>query len=657
MKKYVSFVIACLSMMIGVAEPARGTWPLPSAEPWSNVILSPHDQITDLFTSVVQPIGDILLGGNEGDPVVAIESGVISFSSYHYSPTWRTSFGGSDLAALTKEIMAMPGADQKAINIIICITNSTGARVWYAGLAPDQPLPKTGLKLEAGQVIGRLGHAYPNLPPNVSIQGANWAGTNRILVLLGSPYPPLVIQKPKSRSDRVTRALLLKDVDVFWNALTSYYPGLYDQTSQISLEASLSDFRKAIPSDGLTIGEFANRLRTFMHLFSDNHMSLWETYNPEDAVYLPVEIGAIDGKLFIVSSQVKALPVGARITTLDGTPAERVIDFVWTQVGRSDGNLGNWERESLSRNAGRFWVNTSAHRAGDKIGIVLSDGSKTTVALGKLPVSGQTDWWARTDKVTKSRGTRIPGFEDTANIVIRRISPDIDAITLYSFDWTDVEKDEIDRYFSADQNQLPANIILDLRNNPGGEELTQWNFDGYFIKQELRPFEYKTVLQKKISTDGGAGNFIDGDDKTFGDYVLRDNGTWRANPKPTEIITARKNPSFNGRLIILTSGTTGSAAFDSARLLKAGAQAILIGRPGPHGTNRMIAEKFAQVYLPTSGVNLGIPMVKMVTEKDGEAGPAKQLSIDYPVEISLDAVLGKNDPEWDLALKIIGSSK
>ena len=166
----------------------------------------------------------------------------------------------------------------------------------------------------------------------------------------------------------------------------------------------------------------------------------------------------------------------------------------------------------------------------------------------------------------------------------------------------------------------------------------------------------RPLCKKKISANGGASNFIDGDEKTFGNYVLSDDGTYRSGPKPDEMLMPR-NSLFNGRLVILTSGTTGSAAFDSARLLKAGAHAILVGRPGPHGTNRMIAEKFAQVYLPASGVNLGIPMVKFVTEKDGETGPAKPMVIDYPVEISLDAVLGKTDPEWDLAMEIIGLRK
>jgi len=204
-KIVVVVVITCLSMMSGAAEPARGTWPLPSAEPWSNVILSPHDQIKNPYTSVMEPFGSVLLGGEDGYPVVAIESGVISFSRYHYSPTWHTSFDDSDLADLTKEIVAMPGADQTAIHITLSITNLNGVKVYYSGLSPDQPLPKTGLKVDAGQIIGRLGHAYPNLPANLDIQEANWAGQNRILELLGSPYPPLVIQKPKSRSDRVTR--------------------------------------------------------------------------------------------------------------------------------------------------------------------------------------------------------------------------------------------------------------------------------------------------------------------------------------------------------------------------------------------------------------------------------------------------------------------
>lgn len=655
-KNFLFLAIFFLPISAIAGEPVDGTWPLPAEEPWFNVISTPHDQIKNQFTSAMEPLGNILLGGNEGDPVVAIESGVISFSGYNYHPTWRTSFGDHDLADITKEIAAIPGADPAAIHIMISITNSSGSKIYYSGLSPVDPLPKTGLKVSAGQVIGSLGHAYPNLMPNLSIQGSNWSGQNRILTLLGSPYPPLQIQKTKSRSEIVSRDVLLKDIDVFWSTLMNYYPGLYDMTPQSSLEAALSELRKMIPAEGLTIGEFANRLRIFIRLFSDNHMSIRESYTPEDAVFLPIEIGAIDRKLYIVSSQIKLLPVGAQIASLDGMTVEQVIDTAWIQVGRSDGKLGNWERESLSRNVGRFWVNASGHHAGDKIIIELSDGSNSTVTLSKQPVSGQTDWWTRTRNMTQSRGIKIPGFEDTPNIVFRRISPNTDSITLYTFDWSDVEMDEVDRYFSDSTHQLPANIILDLRTNPGGEELTEWNFVGYFVNQEIHPFVYKTVVQKKLSVTNGVTNLVNGDEKTFGNYVLNENGFYRADPKQNEVITVHKG-KFNGRLIILTSGTTGSAAFEVTRLLRTYAQAILVGRPGPHGTNRMIAEKFALVYLPSSGVNLRIPMVKIVTEKDGETDPAKPLPIDYPVAISLDAVTGNKDPEWNLALDIIESIK
>ena len=288
-----------------VGEPV-GTWPLPAQEPWTNVVLTPHDQIKNLSTSAMETLGDILLGGEEGDPVVAIESGIVSFSGYRYCPTWRTSFTDNDIVAFTKEILQTPGADPKAIHIILCITNSSGAKIYYSGLSTEDTLPKTGLKVAAGQVIGHLGHAYPNLAPNLCIQGSDWSGQNRILTLLRSPYPPLQVQKTKSRNEIVAKDLLLKDVDVFWNALMGYYPGLNDMTPQSGLEAALSELRKAIPAEGLTIGEFANRLRVFMRLFSDNHMSIWESYAPEDSVYLPLEIGAIGGKLYVVSSQINS---------------------------------------------------------------------------------------------------------------------------------------------------------------------------------------------------------------------------------------------------------------------------------------------------------------------------------------------------------------
>lgn len=651
-KKVLGITLSLITLTVVFAEKGNGSWPLPQEEPWSNVILSPHDQIMDTSDSSMETFGELLLGGKENDTIIAIESGIITYSNYVYCPSWRTSFSDDNLEELMKEVSGLPDSDIKSINIWLCITSKTGDKVYYGGLVPDQPLPKTGSVVNQGQILGRLGYAYPNQPPNLCLSGSSWIGLNRILGLLESPFPVLQIQKPKSRSTIVKKEELLNDIDIFWNTIVCYYPDLYGLTTKNEIENSITELRNCIPPEGISVREFANRLRKVMRLFSDNHMSLWESYSNEDAVYLPIEIGAIDGNLYIISSVHPLIPKGVQVNAIDQDSAKKVIEKAYTQVGRSDGNIGTWEQESLSRNVGQFWLKNSGYKVGDKAVIELANGSKVELTISSKSLLHNVDWWSRNEHKIQSRGQKLNEYEDTQNIVIRKISPDTEVITLYSFDLTDTEKEEIDRYFSRSY-KLPANLILDLRNNPGGEEESEWFFINYLIPKKIFPFEYKTVKNSKITVIDGVTNLVDGDKTTFNDYNVDINGTYKKYPEKKQMIGEIEKNYFKGNILILSNGMTGSAAFDAIRILQANTQAVVIGRPGPHGTNRMVADKFAQVYLPSSCINLRIPMVKIITEKNGDYGLRKIMSVDFPVPISLDSLTGDADPELDIALTIV----
>jgi len=655
MTKFVGILGLCfVCSAVSAADIVPGTWPLPATKPWSKIVMAPQDPIKNEFTKAIEPLGYVVLGGSSGEPVVAIEGGTITFCSYQYSPTWRTVTSSSDLAEMRQILASMPEGDSAALNLSICVANAQGAEVWYSGLSCDQPLLKTGSRIKAGQVLGTLGSCFPRLGPSLSLQGSTSAGTNRILTLLRSPFPLLPIVKPRSVTDTVSGDLLRDDLRRFWMSLKTYYPGLYDATSPDELESAISRLSRAIPKGGLSINEFTIQLRTLMRLFSDNHMSVRAPHNPKDTLFLPIELGVVSDKLFVTASRVGSIPVGAEITSLDGRRTPQVIETLWTQGGRSDGSLGTWERETLSHNAGSLWVSVSGKRSGDQVKMSLVDGSSVLVTVSRQRSVDFGDWWEESLQRVKARGQPIPGVPDTANLVVRRISSEVDAVTLYSFDLSDLERTEINHYLSGKTVALPAHLIIDLRTNPGGEEATEWEILGNFNSRTIRPFEVKSVLHKAHPINGTADNLVGGDQSMFDGYTETQNGDYQRAADSADDIPVGENP-YLGQVLVLTGGMTGSAAFDAARILQRNCHALLIGRPGPHGVNRMIAEKFAQVYLPNSGVSVQIPLVKIATQPGGLVGPPVPLTIDYPVEITLDAVTGKRDPEWEKAIAVIGA--
>lgn len=633
-------LLACLGGVLGALD-TQANWPVPSVVPWSGA--SPHDEVWNPYTRANEALGCLFIEGGEGDPVVAIEDGVVTHATYGYQFDLWVSYSDKSAEALAAELGNRAGFDPRALGIDLAITSGRGEVVYYTGLAADRPLPPTGTRVARGQVLGSLGHALPHRGPALVVSGANDRGTNRLLAALGAPYPPLPEFVPRSRDDVVTRSEAQRDLAAFWRAVEAYYPGL-GFVPQAKLDRALEEFRSSLPGRQ-TLGEWAALLRRFQGTFGDNHLSISAPQGPRDARYLPVAIGAFDGALVVVASVAPEVPVGSRIARLDGVPAAQVIEALWAQGGRSDGGLGAWERETLARNLGGLWAGCTPHRVGDLIPVVLEGGRTTTLVLG-ASARGLGDWWVDFDQRARLRGSAVPGFEDTPRVILRRLDADTDALTLGSFDLDQTEEALISRYFDHPVDRL----IVDLRYNPGGSEEVEWRFVGHFVDHPVDPYVFKTVVSRRLSPASGATNFVEGDDSTLGAFVSED-GQYRLRPAK-EALPASGQP-YRGRLVVVTNGMTGSAAFDAARLLRAEAGAVLVGRPGPHGTNRMVAEKFARVRLP-SGIECRIPLVLIVTEPGGDVGPPRPQEIDVPVPLTPPLASGEA-PEWQRALEAIAS--
>ncbi len=133
------------------------------------------------------------------------------------------------------------------------------------------------------------------------------------------------------------------------------------------------------------------------------------------------------------------------------------------------------------------------------------------------------------------------------------IDGDVGLFTLRACDYNDEYRDAVRRFFTAVRDGGIQNVILDLRDNPGGNSRVANAFIRYLPVSDYDTFSV---------------------DVRFGPFL------WH-NKAQTAKNDAADGLAFNGNLYVLTSATTFSSAVDFATLLSDNGLATLVGEtPG-----------------------------------------------------------------------------
>jgi C-terminal processing protease CtpA/Prc len=231
-------------------------------------------------------------------------------------------------------------------------------------------------------------------------------------------------------------------------------------------------------------------------------------------------------------------------------------------------------------------------------------------------------------------------------------------LTLSDFTLDEVQMDAIADSLMRHKN-VP-NLIIDVRNNPGGHIDVCNRLVSWFIDKPTK----ETNHYDKVNSNGVYQSFvhcmnIPADDKPFEDYVAREGQTGFYNPSSiADVIYPDSAVHYGGRVIILTDETSKSAATDFPAILVRNGRAITVGRETGTGYHYMTAVKFAHLALPHSHIEYTLPLVKSVADDTvSDRFPAKRgLMPDVEVPLTYDEFYApEGDPVMEKALQIINA--
>ncbi|HVX27184.1 MAG TPA: S41 family peptidase [Parafilimonas sp.] len=214
------------------------------------------------------------------------------------------------------------------------------------------------------------------------------------------------------------------------------------------------------------------------------------------------------------------------------------------------------------------------------------------------------------------------------------------------------------------QKKLIKKLIIDLRNNEGGDLGIGMKLMPYITMGTFQPYRYHEVNNyrfpelKAYFTDSTA--FPNYPDELF---IAQKNGGFRSNPQyKTENWSRPMLPdadNYKNNLYVLINGATGSAASVFATLIRVNRRdAIFIGEEGGGDMEGPVSGSGTDITLPNTKIRVDIPWIKRMVNLDGYKNTKGHgIQPDYDVTPSVKDFTNNVDTELEFAVSLTENKK
>ena len=426
------------------------------------------------------------------------------------------------------------------------------------------------------------------------------------------------------------------DIDFIKNTLEKGHPNLYRYISKKAFDKKIDSLKRSIKQPVRKIA-LENAILTVLTTIGDGHLSLlinvdYAEANAARAATLktyPIEqfrYRILQGKCFIIgTSEPNALIApGAEVLSINGIPAAKMLaDFY--SVTSSDGYNQSFKPNVLNQG---FFPNRFTELYGLKeslsfkvkvndstrvvdVGAVLQRKSITTPTGKQNPDFMLLPNAAAYLKVTGFPRNPFAGF---ANIPGQSQSGLLAQL-----------QSQYLSIFQGLSSSKATSLILDLRNNKGGDYLAAAQLFSYLIdRPSLFARVPDSILNNKLKTP---------------DEHLKYGSATSVIPQSLR---------FKGTLYILINGGTFSAASLLAANLQGMGRAVIIGEESGGGRNYLTGGLMTESVAPHSGLILSFGNIPMETPILGKT-EGRGVMPDHEVSYSITEYLTGVDKELELA--------
>lgn len=415
------------------------------------------------------------------------------------------------------------------------------------------------------------------------------------------------------------------DAAILREALTELYPSLdrYGQRDDVLAALDSMDALASGPPDSMAFYQAVVRVAVATR---DEHVipfppEAYRASRRQGRMMLPYTVQWADATPYVAAVADPDLQhlIGKEITAFDGRSAPEVLETLRTTIP-SDGFSETFALRRLqdftpTQNENYFDLNYPiwfGERSRYSISIKIEKGQVETVESDALN-------WVDFSNFYRSRLLR------TAPIQFRWLDESLAYLSINSFhDWyfdehqIDAET-QLSKVFDAIAERPGASLVLDLRRNEGGGDISSLLLN--FLLN--RPFqEYDRILTRFVGRPDAAQHCENAREVVFdpawsepsaeGLFQLKDSfghlitGASQRAPRPD---------AFKGRLVVLTSGATGSAAVKVASVLDREDRALFVGEETGGAAAGATAFGYCTLILPSSGIKVDVPLVRFEREQ------------------------------------------
>lgn len=300
------------------------------------------------------------------------------------------------------------------------------------------------------------------------------------------------------------------------------------------------------------------------------------SYLKTNPAILPYEFLVSPNKPYIVASRPfksieSHIPKGAEILKINGIASEKIVkDIISLNTGERDEFKAEYGANSFF-----FYVDYLYQAKGNYKIDFLSNGKKQQQVIKGILFS---DYEKQKENIEKQEANESESQPSAENYKLQIIADKNTAIISFEvFDWEGFT-DFCNRAFATIKDKKISNLIIDLRNNLGGDSDVGDELFQYFLNQPYKQYDKvvgknSPLLKERLREHHKNGKALDASDL---ELLQKTNGTY--DTIVYDEIPIRDNPlRFNGKVYLLTSAQTFSSAADFAQCFIYYKRGIVIG--------------------------------------------------------------------------------
>lgn len=418
---------------------------------------------------------------------------------------------------------------------------------------------------------------------------------------------------------------LSADVDILKGALEANHPSMYWYTPKDSIDWAFQVLANSL-YDSMTEFEFRNRVAWAVSKIRDGHTSVRFSRRYTNAAnrarlpQFPLAIKAWDDSLVVLGSAFRGDSIftrGTIITSINNMRPRQLLDSMFQFIS-TDGFADNFKNQVVSFNFGVHYRNAFGWDTLHRIQFIDSKGIERTVLM--------RDYDPKKDTVSR-RGRRptvvIPSRrerKEAERLSRRSMTIDTPLSTAYIRVAT-FSSGKLRQFFRKSfrtiRQQKIRNVVLDLRENGGGNIMNSTRLSQYLVKSPFKLADTVAAISRKFR---------------YGDYIRpslaykismfftsnrkRSDGRYHFRYFERHTFEPRKRNHFDGDIYLVQGGYSFSATTLFINTLKGQPNVTVLGEETGGGSYGNSAVHLPQIILPNTRLRIVLPIYRLVMDAD-----------------------------------------